>query len=404
MKEERRMILQMIEDGKITTDEGIALLEALEKSQGEDHAAKKAESSTFESNANTQDENVSNQSFDHSDKGFNHANQSNNTAFEDLSHAAKRIGEEMYTHSKTVGNKLGDLVERFISKVKDIDLDFDFSFANMPKVEKVLVGTPPMSGIIDLTTVNGKVEITGWDQPEYRIEISGAIRAEDQIEANAILNEILHFEETPTSLTLGVEQRRGTKLSLEVYLPKQLLNDLKVKTSNGSIEIENMNLDGAKLETNNGAINLERIQSSGLYCETSNGRITIEDGDVDELYAKTSNGQVRVEGTMSKVKCYTSNGSIRYTLHEAREGELDFDTTNGSIEVKLPIEGLAVNGELSTSFGSLDCTLPKMEITSASKEIAHRHLRFKSTDDPGTRFAVKCKTTNGGIRINPLSE
>ncbi len=400
MKEERRMILQMIEDGKITADEGIALLEALEKSQVEEISNK-----TEHNNEKQQKETGTDDHTDFIREEKSKDSSSNHAAFEDFSEKAKRFGEEMYEQSKTVGNKLGDLVERIITKVKDLDFDFDFSFANMPKVEKVLVGTPPMSGVIDLTTVNGKVEITGWDEPEYRIEVSGAIRAEDQIEANAILNEILHVEETADSLTVGIEQRRGTKLSLEVYLPKQLLNDLKVKTSNGSIEIENINLDGAKLETNNGPIKLEGVESTGLYCETSNGRISIEDAMIDELYAKTSNGQVRLEGSMSKVKCFTSNGSIRYTLNEAREGELYFETTNGSIEVKLPFEGLIVDGELSTSFGSLDCTLPKMEIMSASKEIAHRHLRFKSSEDVvGAPFAIKCKTTNGGIRINPFTE
>lgn len=419
MKDERRMILQMIEDGKITAEEGVALLEALEKSQLKEEDFTQSESHKqgnhqqhqsshqhqFNQKHSKQEEQMGSNdlSFDKLKKDIEELKKElNKTSFEDISHTAKKIGEEVFEQSKTVGNKLGDLVERFITKVKD--LDFDFSFGNMSKVEKVLVGMPPMSGVIDLTTINGKVEITGWDQPEYRIEVTGAIRSDNQLEANAILNEILHVEETDSALTLSVEQRKGTKISLEVYLPKQLLNDLKVRTSNGAIEMENINLEGGKLETNNGAILIESVQSTGLYCETSNGRITIEDSIIEELFAKTSNGSVRLDGTISKVKCYTSNGGIRYTLNEARAGGLDFDTTNGPIEVRVPHEGLIIDGDLTTSHGSLDCTLPKIEISSVAKEVSHRHLRFKSIEDVGAPFAIVCKTTNGGIRVHPFDE
>lgn len=396
MKEERRMILQMIEDGKITADEGIALLEALEKTDVEELSsrsqAKGEAGSKANANESTQDQSEA--------KHKQHTEQDSN--FEEFTHKARKFGEEAVEQSKIVGNKIGDLVEKFINKVKD--LDFDFSFGNVVKVEKVLEGKPPESGVIDLTTINGKVEIMGWDKEEYHIGVIGAIRAENQLEANAILNEILHVEETSSALTIAVEQSRGTKISLEVCLPKKLLRDIKVKTSNGAIEIEDLQVEGAKLETSNGPIRIEGLHSKGLYCDTSNGRIAIEESHIDELYARTSNGQVRLDGTISKAKCFTSNGSIRYTLKEVKAGELDFETTNGAIEVKLPLEGLSVKGELKTSHGSLDCTLPKIEITSATKEISNRYLRFQSIEEAGEPFAIVCNTKNGGIRIHPFSE
>lgn len=396
MKEERRMILQMVEEGKITAEEGVALLEALEASAVHERPP-------------VQNHNDANASATHNDATNDFEAKSEEMhqqekTFEELAQSMRRIGDELSIQGKTVSNKIGDMVERIITKVKELDFDFDFSVGNWPKVEKVFEGTLPAKGIIDLTTVNGKVEVTGWDRPEYRIEIRGAVRAESQIEANAILNELLHFEENEELLKVGVEQRRGTKLSLDVFLPKQIEHDVWIKTSNGAIEMDKLHMSGAKLETSNGAIKINDVHSSGLYCVTSNGRISVHSSHIADLFARTSNGPIRLDGTMGKAKCYTSNGSIRYLLEEVQEGELDFDTTNGSIEVRIPHEGLAVQGDLSTSFGSLDCTLPNIEITSASKEIAHRHLSFKTKNDEGVPFTIVCKTSNGGIRIHPVKE
>lgn len=388
MKEERRMILQMIEEGKITADEGVALLEALEKSA-------KAEENASQADASKAEKQVQAEKDDHERRDKIDA------VVVEISRNAERIGNEAATQAASLGNKLGEAVERFISKVKELDFDFDFSFANSPKVEKVIEGTPPQNGTIDLSTINGKVEISGWNRSEYRIIVSGQIRAEDKIEANAILNELVEVEQSENMLRVGVEQRRGAKLSLEIFLPNDIMNNLIVKTSNGAINIEDIQVNGAKLETFNGAISISDVKGSDVYCHTSNGRVKIEGSKIEALYAKTTNGPIRIDGILGKVKCYTSNGGIRYTAEEAREGELYLETKNGPIEVKLPIEGLAVQGDLTTNYGRLDCTLPKMEIISVSKEIAHRQLRFQSIDQSGAPLTIICKTSNGGIRIHP---
>lgn len=400
MKEERRMILQMIEDGKITAEEGIALLEALEFS------AKKENSK--EEGANEKEAYKETYSEQKQEEKHNHYKYRDDYGpsvedwKKDLKTTAEKLRDEFVAQGKTVGTKIGDLVEKVISKVKEMDFDFDFSLGNAVKVEKVFMGTPPFEGVIELCTENGKIEIEGWDRSEYRIEAKAAIRADNEHEANQILNDLLLFLVDEQQLTLKAEPRRGTKVSFHVYLPNYLKNDLKIVTSNGAIELEEISIAAAKLVTSNGSITLEETKADHLSCETSNGKIEMKDAEIGELNAVTSNGAIRMEGSISRAKCKTSNGAIRYSLYQPAEGSIDLETSNGSIEVKLPTEGMMFQGYICTSFGSLESLLPKTEILSVSKEASNRHLRFKSVAEEGKSFNINCRTTNGAIRLHPV--
>jgi DUF4097 and DUF4098 domain-containing protein YvlB len=420
LKEERRMILQMIEEGKITVDEGVALLEALERTRVKNEEATEQQAETNEESKvvqNQEDQNESGSSMEQEldeirklkkekETGKEYSETYRRTPIvdidlENLKHEiiskADKIRKEMSTQGRSMGTLLGELVEKIITKVKDIDFDFDFG--NHIKVEREFTGTMPAGGIVELGTVNGSVKMIGWDRDEYRIEVKGWVRAENSTEAMVLLNECIHFDEDEEQLTLKINRRKGVKAALQVYLPDRLLKEIDVLTSNGSIHAEGLKIGDGKLETNNGSITLENCEGTNLLCVSSNGKIVMDGSNMNEVYVKTSNGAIRLSGIYNKVKCRSSNGGIRYVLKSPAEGNLDLKTTNGTIEVKVPSYEMKVQGELNTTFGSLECNLPNIEIVSAFKEVNQRTLRFQSTLEAGKTLDIACQTSNGAIRV-----
>lgn len=139
-----------------------------------------------------------------------------------------------------------------------------------------------------------------------------------------------------------------------IELPSHI-KTVNLKTSNGRIEVMNMNLDKANLTT-------------------SNGRIEVTDSTVSTLNIETSNGQINLTNVISNVaELDTSNGDIN--LNTININQLNGETSNGSIEgSKITSTDL----DLETSNGSISLNI----------------------NGSFTDYQVKTKTSNGKVRIN----
>ncbi len=147
-------------------------------------------------------------------------------------------------------------------------------------------------------------------------------------------------------------------LSVDLALPATTLTDLYVKTSNGSIQVEELQaLCKVNLTTSNGKLicanlqcqNLEgstsnnKLTLNGIHCRqnircsTSNSGITAEQITAgQELNLTTSNGPVKAEAVTAEdaILLRSSNGSLRVQAVEAPR--ITLQTSNGSIQGKLP--------------------------------------------------------------------
>lgn len=106
---------------------------------------------------------------------------------------------------------------------------------------------------------------------------------------------------------------------------------------------------------------------------------------------KTTNGPIDVE-TTEYVSAKTTNGKISATMGRADwTGELEFKTTNGSVDVRLPgsaefeVTAATTNGSISTDFP-----------VTTQGEI--KRTKINGRVGQGGR-AVVAKTTNGSVRL-----
>lgn len=145
-----------------------------------------------------------------------------------------------------------------------------------------------------------------------------------------------------------------------LYLPENLTVNLKLNTTNGRLEIKNINLTELKGATSNGRIVLEDLNATKIDVASSNGAIIASRVEaLESIKLKTSNGRISVDGMETPyLFCDTSNGRINVEIEGNKdEYYINMTTTNGSYYV---------NGEKSRNAEINDEDLAKKIILDTS--------------------------------------
>ena len=262
-------------------------------------------------------------------------------------------------------------------------------------IEERFEKTVPMEfgGYFSLSNRNGSIEISSWDREEVRIEAlkkvksSSRSRARDAMEELRIDirtrgdDEVIVETDYPRQYggdsfgglldaIFGGRKKPQISVSYRITVPEQV--DLNVGTTNGSIEVEDIEGE-ASVSSTNGKIDMYHIKGY-IDVSTTNGRIDLTDidGGVD---VGTTNGGVDVE--------YSSRAEIR--------DDISIRTTNGGIELVLP-EDVDADINARTTNGHIDTDFP---ITVRGR-YGKKHLSGRINDGGPL---IELKTTNGSIHI-----
>lgn len=132
---------------------------------------------------------------------------------------------------------------------------------------------------------------------------------------------------------------------------------------------------------------------SGLNLKAHNGGIGISDVE-GEIAFECVNGGVTLARLGGDVRGKTVNGGLKVELagNTWRGNQLDVQTTNGGIQVKVP-ESYSARFETSTVNGNVQSDLPGVDVVRLKKE------RNVSITLGSGGPMVRLVTTNGGIRL-----
>jgi len=175
------------------------------------------------------------------------------------------------------------------------------------------------NGVFSLSNVNGGVIIQAWDHATTEIravkrgpskENMDLVKIDIRADANRI--------DVATIYPRG-KNNLNVSVSYEVRLPKTVILR-NVETVNGSVEVQGMTSE-VTAETVNGSVKV--LNSSGRVSATTvNGGITAELNRIDP------------EGDM---KFETVNGSIKLILPEGAGADVAAETVNGSVSSDFPV-------------------------------------------------------------------
>jgi len=248
---------------------------------------------------------------------------------------------------------------------------------------------------LEIESSNGAVTIRGVEgQADVQVKATLRSRGETLEEAEERLEKvILHMDQDGDRIVLryvSSEQvddvAKYSGVSFDVTLPPAADVDVNVETSNGTIDLEN--IEGlAELDTSNGRIRVTDFAGE-VSADTSNGAIDVT-RSTGTFRLDTSNGSIDVREFAGAIDAETSNGAIEFA------GDLigpthHLSTSNGHILVRLdPAASLQI--EARTSNASITTTLPLAGDTSGKSWSAQ--LNPPATD------RLNLRTSNGTIRI-----
>lgn len=271
--------------------------------------------------------------------------------------------------------------------------------------EKVLVLIPCVT--------EGTVKINGWDRKEVRAYVDGGTEVGFNIlqskAGNPVWVKVIGFDpgKRQTGETFS-ECLSGDEIELDV--PRGATIDFTGQES----EIEVVSVNKVKINNVSGSINLRDI-AQGVYAVTREGDVTLQNssgaitlistnGNIvafetqaneigDAFLAKTNSGTITLQNVEQRqIQTNSISGSLRYNGELASGGQYDFRTTNGSINLFLPVDASC---KIKASYGgSFQSELPLKDIVKTPSQLQ------SLTGNLGSGDANLLLTTFGGaIRI-----
>ncbi|MGE5594047.1 MAG: DUF4097 family beta strand repeat-containing protein [Betaproteobacteria bacterium] len=423
MREEHMMILKMLEEGKITSEEAAALIEALDEATEAGHGSPGRGGAggssgppdelggATEGDAAPSDERAGGAGAGVEDGA--HAEDTQETRgggigeragewrrggrgpdlskIRALADRLAHLAEASYGPAlESLADRIEKAVERAVEE-KERAMPFLGAFAPGVTVKKSFEGTfdgHSETVTVEAVTSNGGIAIEPWDGPGFRVEVRARVRGvpSDPASAQARLEEAIDYEAAPGKLRIDCSGGRAVSgASLTIQLPRRFKYDFGLETSNGKIEIGPLDCGTIDVETSNGRIDLDGTSATVAELETSNGRIQCR-GAARKLVAETSNGSIFLA-------CRKPSGEAVYEL----------ETSNGSIEVQLAAgDEVGCCVEAETSYGDIHVALPDLVYQANTRSMGHKEVKAMTPDyeAKANRVRIKAETSNGSITIS----
>ncbi|MGC1296384.1 MAG: hypothetical protein WA869_15225 [Alloacidobacterium sp.] len=212
----------------------------------------------------------------------------------------------------------------------------NWSWSNQDRVCELRTTTIPGASHLNVSSMNGGIQVIGEDRPDIAIEARVSAWAGSLSEAKDILRQVSIETSGDSIRDSGPRFHFGSKgygIDYKLHVPRGLSVDLK---------------------STNGGINIAHLDSEVAF-DTTNGGVQLTDvaGDV---HGQTVNGGLSVELTGDRwrgkgLNAETTNGGIVLSVPEGYSAHLETGTVNGGVVLGFPVK---VNGDLSKKHLSLD--------------------------------------------------
>jgi len=405
LSEERMMILKMLQEGRINSDEAAKLLEALDENQKQ---APGSSRNTGGFNAGKQQKPQHNY-YDEvakcreriyewkRDLSKNYNQKDFDKMVDDFSQKAEKVGKEVATVTFGVVDKVVDFVGSFV------DTGAFNIFGNCILVEKTYEAEAVEGADLILQATNG--QITVKKHQDSKILIKAKIRSSQQ---NA--EEVLLFtnENNTVSLKLTKPDTFNLSVAYEVYVPAVKFNKLSLGTKNAKIYVEDTLSEEFVSITKNGAIDLTGVNSNKIDVNTKNAKVVINYLIGRDININTVNAMIDMKNLKAgKLGASTINGKILLDNLQAydntAEVELLLKTKNADIKANMnDTEDKGYKVKARTSNGGINLLIPNLLYRNAPKADGSSKEAEAETENYSTalqKINIIAETMNGYIEI-----
>ncbi len=375
MADEQLLILQMLEEGKITADQATELLNLVGNHPQKEKAKRQADGLLQTPIATPP-------AYDQQRKQFRkQVREEERQARRQIRREAKKEAAEIKSAPDEASDRLGSSLHKSLQML-GISLGGSRSFAFVKELDGAFSTDSPEIGI---KNTNGHVHIGRSEDESWHLKLSARVRADNASTAEELADGLIIV--TPSDKGLMVESRRffgqNAAIDIQLSLPVNLKQQLTVSCTNGTVS-------------------LAGVSGARVRLHTVNGKIKAEGFRAKRLDTHSVNGGIQLQGFSEQVSCRAANGRLQVALSSKEQACLELETVNGSIEVALA-EGEQVGYQVvaSSTAGSIKADLPDLQRNEQSRpgrrrlEASSRALQSKQSVQ-----SVRAKTVSGSIRIH----
>jgi len=395
LSEEKILILKMLEEGKITSEEAAKLIEALQN--GEKQAAS-GSAGRQQKQPNFQDEvaKVRDRLNEWKKEFQNNYNQKDfDRIIDEFSSKAEKLGKNVaYT---TFG--LVDKVIDFVGSFVDTNT-FNF-FGSCPTVEKSFE-TPATDGMeLEVEATNGAIVVK--KHLDNKIVIKSRIKSRSNNADN-----VLMFTDEGNTVSLKLNNPGNVSVYHEVFLPAAKFKKISLTTANGRIYAEDSLAESFNATTRNGNIELMGVNSDAIVASTKNSRIQVSYVIGKNIEIETTNSVIDIKHIKAEnVKVETTNGRILVENAQNYEGitemNLVLKTTNGGIKINMnDMDQKGYKVRAKTTNGGINLLIPEMIYHNVNRQGPGGNFveaESNGYDIFNEKVNISCETTNGYIEI-----
>lgn len=362
MQNERKRILTMLENGTITTDEALTLLEALgQTEQKKDTTTPVVPTATVKEEKTANEQSASQQGEEHSTDDFI---------------------EELRKDFIRVGDRFMQFMQTAVEKVKTFD--FESPFGQATTIQHTI--TKPAANIekIIMDIDNGKVSIESGDEDIVRAEFTVKTyqnKTEEEI-TKEFLDRLLFVNDDGT-LRIASDFKK-VQVNMQLFIPKKEYDKVSARLLNGSFKWREGSAEKIEVKTANGKIEGFQLTCKDAEFETANGGISLFGITGRSVEAEALNGRVYIDGAVRDVEAQSLNGHVVVTTTDAEAKKIEAKTVSGSVEIYIPSE-LALSGEIASNMGRLDLQLDDIDRTADQEQLLQRSIRFKKDVEGATK-------------------
>ncbi len=356
-----------------------------------------------------------NEGLDEISKGFQELKKNfQGEGMEEIKLTVKDIASQINGGMKELRDNLNEGTKEVRKAFKGKDLKQMFSnffnsigfgnFANITLEEEVNGTLDSTQGPIeiDLKTFNGRIEVVGTDDEDYKLHLTYQIHADSEEEAQVVKEQMATITQTPTLLKLETHRHGFGGVKVKLYVPKKIAGEFKLKTSNGRICIMGIKGNGhLDLTSSNGRLELTDLRVAKLKGRTSNGRIECKDFAAEDMEVQTSNGSIYLDGLCDQIHARTSNGTITVIPSVIEKGNFDLNTSNGRIKVEVCDPEVGLDIDTSTTMGSITLDVPDLVYQKQLDKNMRKEYQAQSENYVGKekRIQIQAVTSMGSIYI-----
>ncbi|MFF2755299.1 DUF4097 family beta strand repeat-containing protein [Psychrobacillus sp. NPDC058041] len=359
MQEERKRILDMVENGTISAQEALVLLEALGKQSAPVTTPVKKEQK----------------------QGYSSTEQSESQPYNKQQNSD--FIEDLKRDFTVVGERFMQFLQGTVDKIKEFD--FEMPFGEPVVFQERLVEEQAQYDDISIDVANGKVEIFPTEESDTHADVTvKSYKNTSQEEAKNRFHSDFLFKTEGNKLRIYSDMKT-TSVQVALYVPKKVYNDVSARLFNGDFSAKNIEANSFKVKTTNGKVKLEELQFGRADIETVNGSVQVQQVVGDSIEVETINGRIYVDGKLKDVEGSSVSGHVILTTKDKEARKIEGTAVAGSVELYVR-KDVSLKGEASSQLGKIDVQLSDVTQLKQSEQLLNKKVGFtkivESEDQP----------------------